>query len=116
MIVVLIASLVECFLILPHHMSHALASSAKEHWYDWPSRTVTKGFNWFRQTVFRPFMAGVIWARYPVLALALLLLASQAALFIKVTSHGGSSTRRNVARSLATSRCCRGPRVKTRLR
>jgi len=28
-------------------------------------------------------MAGVIWARYPVLALALLLLASQAALFIK---------------------------------
>ncbi len=82
-IVVLIASLVECFLILPHHMSHALASSAKEHWYDWPSRTVTKGFNWFRQTVFRPFMAGVIWARYPVLALTLLLLASQAALFIK---------------------------------
>ncbi len=82
-IVVLIASLVECFLILPHHMSHALAASAKEHWYDWPSRTVSKGFNWLRDRVFRPFMKLVIWARYPVVALALLLLASQAALFIK---------------------------------
>ncbi|MEM9583280.1 MAG: efflux RND transporter permease subunit [Pseudomonadota bacterium] len=82
-IVVLIASLVECFLILPHHMSHALAASAKEHWYDWPSRTVSKGFNWLRDRAFRPFMKGVIWARYPVVALALLLLASQAALFIK---------------------------------
>ncbi len=31
-IVVLIASLVECFLILPHHLSHALTHTAKEHW------------------------------------------------------------------------------------
>ena len=82
-IVVLAASLIECFLILPNHMAHALASSSKEHWYDWPSRTVTKGFNWVRDRLFRPFMGLVIWARYPVLALALLLLASQAALFIK---------------------------------
>ena len=82
-IVVLIASLVECFLILPNHMAHALASSAKKRWYDWPSRTMTKGFDWFRENLFRPFIAGVIWARYPVLALAIVVLMSQAALFIK---------------------------------
>jgi multidrug efflux pump subunit AcrB len=82
-IVVLIASLVECFLILPHHMSHALAHTAKEHWYDWPSRQVNKGFRWFRETIFRRLMAGVVWARYPVFGLALVLLASQVALFIR---------------------------------
>ncbi len=82
-IVVLAASLVECFLILPNHMKHALHHTAREHWYDWPSRQVNRGFRWFRETLFRPFMAGVIWARYPVIALALLVLASQVALFIK---------------------------------
>ncbi|MDH3263096.1 MAG: efflux RND transporter permease subunit, partial [Paracoccaceae bacterium] len=80
---VLLASLVECFLILPRHMVHALAHSAKTHWYDWPSRQVNRGFTWFREELFRPFIAAVIWARYPVLAGALLLLASQAALFIR---------------------------------
>ncbi|EPX81780.1 efflux RND transporter permease subunit [Litoreibacter arenae] len=82
-IVVLIASLIECFLILPNHMTHALAAQAKERWYDWPSRTVTRGFNWVREKAFRPFIAGVIWARYPVMAGAILLLMSQAALFIR---------------------------------
>lgn len=82
-IVVLIASLIECFLILPHHMKHAMVHTAKEHWYDWPSRQVNKGFRWFRETLFRPFIAGVIWARYPVIAMVLVLLASQASLFIR---------------------------------
>ncbi len=82
-IVVLIASLIECFLILPNHMAHALTHSAKEHWYDWPSRQVNKGFRWVRERLFRPAMGLVIRARYPVLALALVLLASQAALFIR---------------------------------
>ncbi|MBO9400261.1 efflux RND transporter permease subunit [Shimia sp. R9_3] len=81
-IVVLIASLVECFLILPHHMSHAIKHSAKEHWYDVPSRVVNQGFRWVRENMFRPFMRLVIWARYPVLAVAVVALASQAALFI----------------------------------
>ncbi|NNE80356.1 MAG: efflux RND transporter permease subunit [Silicimonas sp.] len=81
-IAVLIASLVECFLILPHHMKHALTHTAKEHWYDWPSRQVNKGFRFVRESLFRPFMAGVIWARYPVIALAFVILASQLALFI----------------------------------
>ena len=82
-IVVLAASLVECFLILPNHLAHSMAHSAKEHWYDWPSRTVNRGFDWFRETLFRPFMGYVIKARYPVFAMALVLLASQVALFIK---------------------------------
>ncbi|MEM1302979.1 MAG: efflux RND transporter permease subunit, partial [Pseudomonadota bacterium] len=81
-IVVLIASLVECFLILPHHMARALAASRKERWYDWPSRTVNRGFNWVRDTLFRRFMRLVIALRYPVFAGAIVLLASQAVLFI----------------------------------
>jgi multidrug efflux pump subunit AcrB len=81
-IVVLIASLIECFLILPNHMAHALTHTAKEHWYDWPSRQVNKGFRWFRERLFRPFMAAVIWARYPVLAGVFVILASQVTLFI----------------------------------
>ena len=82
-IVVLVASLVECFIILPHHLAHSMVHSAKDHWYDWPSRTVNKGFDWFRETLFRPFMGFVIKARYPVVALALVALASQVTLFIE---------------------------------
>jgi multidrug efflux pump subunit AcrB len=82
-IAVLAASLVECFLILPNHMAHAMAAGAKEHWYDLPSRVVNKGFLWARETLFRPFMAGVIAARYVVLAGVLAVLASQVALFIQ---------------------------------
>ena len=82
-IMVLAASLVECFLILPHHMKHALAHTAKEHWYDWPSRVVNVGFRWVRETLFRPFISFVVWARYPVIAGVLAILASQAALFIQ---------------------------------
>ncbi len=82
-IIVLIASLFECFLILPHHLSKSMAAAAKDRWYDWPSRTFNKGFDWFRRTVFRPFMAGVIWARYPVVAGVILILASQVALLVR---------------------------------
>ncbi len=82
-IAVLIASLIECFLILPNHMAHALAAKAKERWYDWPSRQVNKGFRHLRETLFRPFIAGVITARYVVLAGVVLILASQLALFVR---------------------------------
>ena len=82
-IVVLLASLVECFLILPHHMAGALKAGAKERWYDWPSRIVNRGFDWVKETLFRPLVRFAIWARYPVAALAVVLLSTQAALFIK---------------------------------
>ncbi|MFN4099336.1 MAG: efflux RND transporter permease subunit [Pararhodobacter sp.] len=82
-IAVLIASAVECFLILPNHMAHALAGSAKEKWYDWPSRTVNKGFDRFRDGVFRPFMGWVITLRYVVLAGLVVLLALSASLVMR---------------------------------
>ncbi|WP_412507619.1 efflux RND transporter permease subunit [Roseovarius sp. SYSU LYC5161] len=82
-IVVLAASLVECFLILPHHMSRALAHAGRRHWYDAPSRVVNRGFVWVRETLFRPFMSLVIRARYAVLAGTVLVLATQAALFVR---------------------------------
>ena len=82
-IVVLTASLLECFVILPNHMRHALAYSAKDNWYDLPSRAVNKGFRWFRIKIFRPFIAGVVTFRYPAIACAIFLLASQASLVLK---------------------------------
>ncbi|MBN2907512.1 MAG: efflux RND transporter permease subunit [Rhodobacteraceae bacterium] len=82
-IAVLLASLVECFLILPHHMAHALTHSAKDHWYDLPSRVFNRGFSWFRRVIFRRFMAGVIVARYPVMALVIVLLSTQIASLIR---------------------------------
>jgi len=82
-IVVLMASLVECFLILPNHMAHALAHSAKTHWYDMPSRLVNRGFDWVNRTLFRPLMRFVVWARYPVVAAMILILSTQTAQFIR---------------------------------
>ena len=82
-IAVLAASLVECFLILPNHMAHAMRAARKEHWYDLPSRVVNRGFVWLRERLFRPLMAGVIAARYVMLAGVVAVLASQVALFIR---------------------------------
>ena len=82
-IAVLAASLVECFLILPNHMSHALAAQAREAWYDWPSRQVNRGFRWFRDRVMRSVVGWIIRLRYPVLAGAVVLLAVQAGNLIR---------------------------------
>ncbi|WP_106204900.1 efflux RND transporter permease subunit [Aliiruegeria haliotis] len=83
-IVVLLASLVECFLILPNHLAHSLhAATSKEAWYDWPSRMVNRGFTWFRTTIFRRLMGVVIWARYPVVAVLMVILASQVVLLVR---------------------------------
>jgi len=80
---VLLASLVECFLILPNHLVHALVAAEKDRWYDWPSRQVNRGMAWFQTRVIRPAMRGVITWRYPVLATAVLALAAQGALFLR---------------------------------
>ncbi|MBS1301008.1 efflux RND transporter permease subunit [Loktanella sp. SALINAS62] len=82
-IVVLLASLMECFLILPHHLSHSIGADQGQAWYDAPSRFVNRGFAWFSLRVFRPFMALVIRARYPVIAAVVLILATQVTLFIR---------------------------------
>lgn len=83
--VVLLASLVESFFILPAHMRHALASGHKEHWYDLPNRLFNRGFDWFTRRVFRPFMGAVVTLRYPVMGGAVMLLLLSASLFIDGT-------------------------------
>lgn len=82
-IAVLAASLMECFLILPNHMAHALTHAQKDHWYDWPNRMVNRGFRWTRDRLFRPLMGLVVQARYVVLAGAITILAGQMAMFIR---------------------------------
>ncbi|WP_136645373.1 efflux RND transporter permease subunit [Tabrizicola sp. YIM 78059] len=81
--IVLIASLIECFLILPNHLKHSLTHIGQDRWYDWPSRQVNRGMAWFGVRVVRPATRLVILARYPVLAAAMLALAVQAALFLR---------------------------------
>ena len=81
-VVVLAASFIECFLILPNHMAHSLKHGVKNHWYDMPSRVVNIGFEWVRETLFRRLMALVIRARYVVLAGTVAILASQIAMFM----------------------------------
>jgi multidrug efflux pump subunit AcrB len=81
-IVVLMASLLECFIILPNHLSHSIASTAKSHWYDWPSRQVDKGFRVLRERLFRPLVGWSVKLRYPLLAGIVFLLAMQVSLVI----------------------------------
>ena len=77
--------LVECFLILPNHLAHALDPCAQaRHWYDWPNRMVNRGFRWLRDHAVPP-ADGLHrhWARYAVWpGRWQSVLASQAALFI----------------------------------
>jgi len=82
---VLIASLIESFLILPAHMRHALQAGQKERWFDWPNRQFNKGFRWFRETVFRRFIAFVVWARYAALGVAIMALLVSLSLFMDGT-------------------------------
>jgi len=79
--VVLVASLIESFLILPAHMNHALAASRKPRWYDLPNRLFNRGFVWFRETLFRRFIGWIVTVRYPVIGFAVMILALSLTLF-----------------------------------
>ena len=79
----LVVSLVECFLILPNHLKGALVQEGRERWYDWPSRQVNRGMDWFRYRMIRPAMRLLLIARYPALAAAVLALAWQSSLFLR---------------------------------
>lgn len=68
-ILVLAASLVECFLVLPNHMAHALANSAKVRWYDRPSQFVNHWLDRFVLHVIRPVTRALLAFRYPAIAL-----------------------------------------------
>ena len=74
-VVVLAASLMECFLVLPNHMAHSLTRTSKSiPWYDYPSHYFNLFFNMFREKYFRPTIRILILGRYPLLASAILLL------------------------------------------
>lgn len=74
-ILVLLASLVECFLVLPSHMAHALTRSARRHWYDAPSKLVNRGLDGLIERVLRPLTRAVLSLRYPVLAATIAMFA-----------------------------------------
>lgn len=82
-IAVLFASLIEVFLILPNHMSHALAAGNKQRWYDLPSQLFNAGFTKMRRSFFLPMMGWVIRLRYPVLAVMVLILTSSVSMVIR---------------------------------
>jgi multidrug efflux pump subunit AcrB len=70
----LLASMIECFLILPAHLRH----DSKLHWQ--PSalrRNIDEGFNWFRDHFFHPLISALIKWRYSSVAamLAALIIA-----------------------------------------
>jgi hypothetical protein len=67
-IAVLLASLVECFLILPNHMAHARAHSGQGALVRLAQPRGEPRLRWVRERLFRPAHRRVIRARYPVLA------------------------------------------------
>ena len=70
-VAVLIASLAECFFVLPAHLSHALAAPpARGRLHDFGSR-FNDGFIAFRENRFRRFAAAAMRRRYLTLSIAL---------------------------------------------
>ncbi|MEM9437777.1 MAG: efflux RND transporter permease subunit, partial [Pseudomonadota bacterium] len=80
--VVLIASLAECFLILPHHMAKG-TDRLNRSFLAWPSRNVNRGFEWVRDRAFRPFIGAVIAFRYAVLLLVAAATAHAGLMFLE---------------------------------
>ncbi len=72
---VVVASLVESFVVLPAHMRHALSAKSDAPWYDAPSRAVDRGMRFVRERGYKPVLRLALRARWPVLggAVALLL-------------------------------------------
>lgn len=99
--VVLIASIVESFLILPAHLRHALSAKRSSSWINLPSRIVNRGFERFRDHAFRPFLRTVVRLRYPVVATAILLLSLSVSAFFDKTVRWKffSSPERSVVRA-----------------
>ncbi len=61
----LLASLIECFFILPGHLRHGRGSDKGPSWF---RRTVDGGFNWFREHLFGPFVRTAFDWRYTTVA------------------------------------------------
>ncbi len=82
-IIVLIASLIECFIILPNHMFHSLKNKLKrDKWYNIPSKKFNEKFIFFRDNWFRPFILEVLTMRYLALLFMLSLLLCSIGLLV----------------------------------
>lgn len=77
---VLAASLIECFLILPGHMRHALERGRRGGWIDAPARLVDRGFRRARERLFRPVLGAAVRWRWAVIGGAAGLLMASATL------------------------------------
>ncbi len=82
-ILVLLASLLECFIILPNHMFHSLKNSAKRvRWYNAPSRKFNENFEGFKNRYFRNFIKLNLQYRYLSLVFMLSLLFCSISLLV----------------------------------
>ncbi|MDC3081227.1 efflux RND transporter permease subunit [Paracoccaceae bacterium] len=82
-ILVLLASLLECFIILPNHMFHSLKNSAKRiRWYNAPSRKFNEKFEVFKNRYFRNFIKQNLQYRYLSLVFMLSLLFCSISLLV----------------------------------
>lgn len=80
--VALAASLLECFVVLPAHMRHALARRHRRSWIDRPSRAMMRAFEAFRDGVFRAVVVAVVRHRLAVAAAATGLLFAAGAMIL----------------------------------
>ncbi len=82
-ILVLLASLLECFIILPNHMFHSLKNSTKRvRWYNAPSKKFNEKFEGFKNRYFRNFIKLNLQYRYLSLAFMLSLLFCSISLLV----------------------------------
>ncbi len=70
-VAVLVASLVECFLVLPSHLHHALRAPARGGRLARLRARLDDGFAQFRERRFRPFAARAMRNRYATVAIAI---------------------------------------------
>ncbi len=71
------------FLIQPRARKLRMLRKMSADGFDLPSRLMNRGLDGFKRVIFRRLMAGVIAARYPVMAGTFVVLASQITLFIQ---------------------------------
>ena len=86
-VLVIAASLIEVFLLLPAHMFHALRAvkPGRPAWFDRPSLWINHHFDRFRDGPYRRMVEGVIRWRYPALAGAISLILFSAAMIMDRT-------------------------------
>lgn len=80
---VIIASLIECFLILPGHLNHGLSKRGKQR-----SRfrvAMDNGFEAFRERIYRPFVTAAIHNRFITVLLAIVMAALAGAMVVSKT-------------------------------